>query len=185
MSRIRLFLGTTIMLALGGCATLSESDCRGGDWYAIGVSDGRNGYTPDRLNSHDKACAKHGLGVDVQAYDAGHATGLRQFCVPERAFTLGRDGGAYYRQCPAETEEAFLPAYDLGRDVHGVEQELAQMDSEIDSLRKEIKDENTSKTAREIAEQRLRYLKNDRNRRGRDRDALLERARRLGYGNVW
>ncbi len=183
MDRIGFLAG--IALALGGCATLGESECRRGDWYAIGAGDGRNGYTPDRLAHHDKACARHGVGVDVHAYHAGHADGLRQFCVPPRAFALGRDGGAYHRQCPPEAEDDFLPAYDLGRDAHAIEQELARLDSEIESLRKEIGDDKTSATARDIAEQRLRYVRNDRDRRERDLDALLERARRRGYGNVW
>ncbi len=185
MKNIRHLPGIALAIALAGCATLSETDCRHGDWYGIGASDGRNGYTPDRLIHHDKACAKHGFGVDAQAYHAGHAEGLRQFCIPPRAFTLGRDGATYYHQCPPETEGAFLPAYHLGLDTHAIEQELAKLESEIDTLRKEIADEKTTATARDIAEQRLRYVKNDRERRERDRDALLERARRMGYGNVW
>lgn len=185
MHRIGIFIGIVFAFALGGCATLSESECLRGDWYAIGASDGRNGYTPNRLTYHDKACARHGMGVDVHAYEAGHAEGLRQFCVPPRAFVLGRDGGTYYRQCPPETEADFLSAYDLGREVHAVEQELVTLESEIESLRKEMNDDKASATTRDIAEQRLRYVKNDRDRRERDRDGLLERARRQGYGNVW
>ncbi|MCX7556163.1 DUF2799 domain-containing protein [Xanthomonadaceae bacterium JHOS43] len=174
-----------LVLALGGCATLSESECQRGDWYAIGARDGRSGHTSERLSDHGKACAKHGLGVDGRAYDAGYTEGLREFCTPLRAFTLGRDGGTYYRQCPSDTEGDFLAAYDLGRDVHLAEQELAQLEQEIESLRKEIADEKTTASARDIAEQRLRYVRNDLDRRERDRDALLERARRRGYGNVW
>ena len=111
--------------------------------------------------------------------------GLRQFCVPPRAFTLGRENGTYHRLCPADIEPDFLAAYDLGRDVHAIEQELASLEDEIESLLDEIDADKTSETAREMAEQRLRYVKKDRDRRERDRDALLERARRLGYGNVW
>lgn len=185
MKRIGYLAGGAFALALGGCATLSESECLRGDWYAIGASDGRNGYTTDRLAHHGKACAKHGVGVEAQAYAAGHVEGLRQFCVPPRAFTLGRDGGTYYHQCPPESEGDFLPAYELGRDVYAVEQELAQLEKDIQALRKEMNDDEASNTARDIAEQRLRYVKNDRDRRERERDGLLERARRRGYGNVW
>ena len=185
MNQIRGLLGITLAFALGGCASLSESDCRKGDWYGIGTSDGRNGYTSNRLSHHDKACAKHGMGVNVHDYHAGHAEGLRQFCVPPRAFTLGRENGTYHRLCPADIEPDFLAAYDLGRDVHAIEQELASLEDEIESLLDEIDADKTSETAREMAEQRLRYVKKDRDRRERDRDALLERARRLGYGNVW
>ena len=34
-------------LALAACASLSESECKGGDWYAIGVEDGANGRSLD------------------------------------------------------------------------------------------------------------------------------------------
>lgn len=185
MNQNRFFLGITLLLALGGCATLSESECVRGDWYSIGARDGGSGYTPDRLSYHDKACAKHGMGVDVHAYHAGHAEGLRHFCVPPRAFTLGRDGSTYHRQCPPEAEEFFLPAYALGREAHAIEQTLKELESEITSLRKEIDDEKTTDAAREIAEQRLRYVKRDVDRSERERNALLERAHRLGYGNYW
>lgn len=185
MTPIRNLAGMAFFLALAGCATLSESDCARGDWHRIGLDDGRLGYSAERLSHHDKACAKHGFGVDARAYHAGHATGLRQFCVPARAFSMGRKGETYQHQCPRDTEAAFMPAYHHGRDVYGVEQELERLKKELDELRAEIDDENTGKTAREIAEQRLRYVSNDRNRRERDRDALLERARRLGYDNAW
>ena len=185
MNRIRFFLGIALMFALGGCATLNESECLRGDWYGIGASDGRNGYTPDRIAHHDKACTKHGVGVDGHAYEAGYAEGLGQFCVPPRAFSLGRNGSSYHHLCPPEAEQDFLPAYALGRDTHAVEQELAQLESEITSLRKEMNDEDASDEARDLAAQRLRYVKTDRDRRERERDALLARARQLGYGNVW
>lgn len=185
MHRIGCCLLIALLSALPGCATLNQSDCLRGDWYAIGAADGRHGYSPQRLTHHAKACAKHGVGVDGPAYDAGFIEGLHQFCVPPRAFSLGRENGSYHRLCPADAEPAFLAAYDLGRDAYAIEQELAELDKEITALRKEIDDENSSDNTRELAEQRLRYVKNDRNRRERDHDALLERARRLGYGNVW
>ena len=78
MNQIRGLLGITLAFALGGCASLSESDCRKGDWYGIGTSDGRNGYTPNRLSHHDKACAKHGMGVNVHDYHADDRRNLRR-----------------------------------------------------------------------------------------------------------
>lgn len=174
-----------LLLPLAGCATLSESDCARGDWHRIGFDDGRWGYTTQRLSHHDKACAKHGFGVDAQAYHAGYADGLRLFCVPSRAFSLGRKGDSYHHQCPPEAESAFMPAYHHGWDVFEFEKELEHLEKEIDELIIEIDDENTGDTARDIAERRLRHVTNDRNRRERDRDALLQRARRLGYENAW
>lgn len=173
------------VLLLTSCATLSESECARSNWHSIGVQDGREGHTPDRLGQHERACAKHGYGIDPRAYDVGYRVGLNSFCVPHRAFRLGRNGDAYKNQCWAEAERTFLPAYYLGKDVYAMEEELKLVDSEVVQLRKEIADDNTSDEARKIAEQRLRYLGKDLRRRERDRDRLVEQAHRQGYTTGW
>ncbi len=173
------------LLALGGCASLSESECVRGDWFAIASNDAYQGRTPDRIRQHTAACGKHGIGVDAHAYDEGYRHGLASFCTPERGFEMGRAGSAYYRQCPPPSEAEFMPAYDLGSDVRAIDQELAELEKEIEAIRKELRADDLSEEARDAAERRLRYLKSDRDRRERDRDGLLERARRRGFGNVW
>lgn len=174
-----------LALALGGCASLSESECSRGDWFAIASNDAYQGRTPDRIRQHDAACGKHGIEVDAQAYDEGYRHGLANFCTPVRGFEMGRAGNAYYRQCPPPAEAEFMPAYDLGGDVRAIDQELAELEKEIEAIRKELRADDLAEEARDAAERRLRYLKSDRDRRERDRDGLLERARRRGYGNVW
>lgn len=178
-------LAALLALALGGCATLSETECARGDWFAIASDDAYRGYTPDRINQHATACAKHGIEVDPRTYDEGYRHGLVGFCTPVRGFEMGRAGNAYYRQCPPPAEAEFMPAYDLGGDVRAIDQELAELEKEIEAIRKELRADDLAEEARDAAERRLRYLKSDRDRRGRDRDGLLERARRRGFGNVW
>lgn len=182
---LRPVLALPLVLALTACATLSESDCARSDWFAIGSRDARHGYTPERLNRHRQACAKYGYEVDPQGYHAGYQEGLAIYCVPARSFDLGRNNSGYAYQCPAELEATLRPAHDLGRDVYAVELELAELEREIQSLRSEIDDEKAAVADRDVAEQRLRYVKNDRDRRERERDRLLERARQRGYGEVW
>ncbi|MEZ5543920.1 MAG: DUF2799 domain-containing protein [Lysobacteraceae bacterium] len=179
------FAASMLVFALTGCATLSESDCATGDWFRIGRQDALWGHTPDRLAQHEKACTKHGFGSDRQAYDEGFAQGLVEFCVPEKAFDLGRRGNSYYHQCPPEADAWFMPAFDLGRQVYDIDQELIRIESELNDLRKEGKDEKATQESRDAVEQRMRYVKNDRDRRERERDALLSRARERGYSNVW
>ena len=74
---------------------------------------------------------------------------------------------------------------DLGRQVYDIDQELIRIESELNDLRKEGKDEKATQESRDAVEQRMRYVKNDRDRRERERDALLSRARERGYSNVW
>lgn len=180
-----LALALLALLALGGCATLSESDCARGDWFRIGVNDARSGYRLDRLGEHQKACSKYGYGVDYPAYEAGYHEGLVDFCVPEQMFRSGRDGKSYPDQCPVSLSRNLRPAWQLGSDVHAIEREMEDYKREMDKLDAEIRDDKTSDTSREVARQRVRHVQTDYNRRQRERDRMLEQARRRGYGNVW
>jgi hypothetical protein len=170
---------------LGGCATLSESQCAGGDWFGIGEADALAGWTRDRLALHDQACAEYGIAPDPRGYEAGYSQGLVGFCVPAKTFALGLRGGNYYGQCPPTTEADLLPAFDLGREVHAIDQALIRIEVEIDRLRGEIEDEKTSPLTREAAAQQLDHVKDERDLRRYERDTLLASARARGYGNVW
>jgi hypothetical protein len=171
--------------SLNGCATLNESQCAGGDWFGIGESDARAGHLTSRINQHGEACAKYALAPDPNAYDAGYRQGLVVFCTPESAFALGHRGGTYYRQCPPDAERDFLPAFDLGADVYAVDQEVIRIEREIDELRDDIKDDDTSPEARSHLERQLDYVKDERDRRQYERSNLLDRARQRGYGDIW
>ncbi|MDZ7643905.1 MAG: DUF2799 domain-containing protein [Woeseiaceae bacterium] len=107
-----------ILLGLGGCASMSADECMLSDWHTIGYEDGARGYTADRLGEHRKACAKHGVAPDLEAYRAGRADGLREFCQPSRGFNLGAAGGRYYGVCSADMEPDFLDAYRNGQHLH-------------------------------------------------------------------
>lgn len=180
--RLALLAGLAL---LTGCATLSESECVRGDWFGIGLSDARSGHRADRLGEHQKACAKHGYGVDRPAYEAGYHEGLVDFCTPAQAFRSGRDGKNYPDQCPLPLSRSMRPAWELGSDVHALERELDDYQREMNKLDAEIRDDKTSDANREVALRRVRHVQTDHDRRERERDRLLEQARRRGYGNVW
>lgn len=168
---------------LGGCATLDESACARGDWFTVGANDARYGHRADRISEHQRACGKHGYGVDQQAYLAGYQEGLVSYCTPAQGFHSGRNGSRFPDQCPVEAARRMRQGYELGSEVHAIDRELDDYQREIDKLTKEIRDEKTSDTTREVALQRVRYVETDRNRRERERDRLLDQARRRGYGD--
>jgi hypothetical protein len=182
---MRALLPIVLSLFLPGCATLSESQCGQGDWFGVGESDALSGYTADRIHLHAEACGKYGIAPDPRGYDAGYAQGLETFCQPPAAFALGRRGAAYHGQCPRASDPIFLPAFDLGREVHAIEQELIRIEGEIGHLRDAVKDEDGTPASREAAERQLHHVKDERDRRRHARDDLLARARARGYGNVW
>ena len=57
-----------VFAGLGGCASMSSEECENSDWRAVGYEDGSNGYSTDRFGGRRKACAKHGITADFQAY---------------------------------------------------------------------------------------------------------------------
>ncbi|MBH0236272.1 DUF2799 domain-containing protein [Methylobrevis albus] len=103
------------LAALSGCATLSQEQCRSGDWVSIGRIDGEKGEPFERIAEHDKACGRFGITVDRAAYSAGRDAGLGQFCRPARGFAMSLAGEAYRNVCPPALEGPFLAGYDIAR----------------------------------------------------------------------
>ncbi len=125
------------LMYLQGCATLSEEECLSADWHTIGYEDGARGFSSQRIGQHREACAEHGIAPNFQAYMDGHRAGLRQYCIPVTGFSLGRSGKRYSGICPAELEQAFLIAFEDGRAVHRLYQEIEQLQRDIRRARSE------------------------------------------------
>lgn len=108
-------------LALAGCATMSEDECRTMDWRTAGYEDGATGQGIERLTSRRQSCAKHGVAPDLDAYRAGRDEGLLEFCRPANGFRVGTQGRGYSGACPEHLESAFDDAYQAGRDLWRLE----------------------------------------------------------------
>ena len=135
------FLSIVMVLALAGlsgCASMSADECLTVDWATIGFEDGSRGYTADRLGTHRKACAKHGVAADLAAYQRGHAQGIEAFCQPGRGFNFGVNGGGYRGVCPAHLEQEFLEAYSAGHKLYSLRSSLNTANSLIHSKEAEI-----------------------------------------------
>jgi hypothetical protein len=125
------------LLALGGCASMSEDECRTVDWRTIGYEDGVAGFSGNRIAQHRKACAKHGVSPDLALYQAGRNDGLREYCQPTNGFRVGSHGGGYAGVCPADLDPAFAAAYESGRQLYTLEARVADAAHELDSKRRE------------------------------------------------
>ena len=128
-----------VALALAACsATLSKDECRNVDWRTVGYEDGVAGRSPQRIGEHRKACAEYGIKPDLDAYQAGRAQGLREFCQPHNGYRAGVSGQPYYDGCPPELEAAFLTEYDAGRKLYLLERRVSDADEQIAYNRAEI-----------------------------------------------
>lgn len=137
-SKIILALYTALLLALGGCATMSSDECMTSDWSTIGFEDGARGYTADRIGQHRKACAKHGVTPDFTDYQTGRDQGLQQYCQPSRGFTVGSNGGSYNGVCSIEMEGSFLDAYNTGYHLYTLRSNVNRANSDIHAREREL-----------------------------------------------
>jgi uncharacterized small protein (DUF1192 family) len=128
----------TVLVA--GCAssTLSKDECRTVDWRTIGYEDGVAGRSGEQIGRHRQACAEYGVTPDLDAYRAGRAEGLREFCQPNNGYRAGASGQVYYDSCPPELAPAFLAAYDEGRELYVRERRVTDADAAIAARRYEI-----------------------------------------------
>ena len=131
-------LAVTILLGLSGCGTMSRDECLTSDWQTIGFEDGSKGYDAERLGKHRKACAKHGVTPDLQAYQAGREEGRRDFCQPSRGFNFGVKGGHYKGVCSAEMEVEFLDAYRAGYHLYKLRANVTSASDQINEKRHEL-----------------------------------------------
>lgn len=126
------------VIGLNGCASMNADECVVSDWRAIGYEDGSQGYTSARLGNHRKACAKHGVAPDFDAYQSGREQGLRQFCRPSRGFNLGAGGSRYNGVCPAELEPNFVEAFNSGHRLYNLRSSVRSANNQINARKTEL-----------------------------------------------
>lgn len=124
---------------LGGCAVMSESECLGADWHAVGERDGRDGRVMAHLEKYYDACAQFGVYPDDDAYRDGRERGLTYYCTEDRGYQEGRIGQGYRGVCPVTLESFFLEGYNVGISVRQTLESVHRLDYGIDSARHEIK----------------------------------------------
>jgi hypothetical protein len=103
-------LVTVTALLLTACSTsMTKDECRTVDWRTVGYEDGVAGRPGDRIARHRKDCAEHGVTPDLDAYLAGRAAGLREYCQPNNGYRAGVTGATYYDTCPPTSPRPSLP----------------------------------------------------------------------------
>ncbi len=105
-----------VLLSVAGCTSISKEECLQGDWYSIGVDDGKNGRLPtDSFRGYEKECADYGVRPDFAKYQQGHSQGLVFYCDFEHGVAHGRSGSEYNTACTGKLEPSFRQGYQQGR----------------------------------------------------------------------
>ena len=144
-------LGVALAL-LGGCAAMSEQECRSANWYEQGQRDALAGQPRSHLGDIREACAEAGVRPSEPMYWEGWNQGIGQFCTPANGARWGRDGKSYHNSCPPELEMGFLARYRDGRTAWDAEQTLRRLQTEQGNKQRELdntKDDNQRKRLRE------------------------------------
>jgi hypothetical protein len=121
----------SLLFLLSGCSGLSESDCLAVDWQQIGLEDGQKGEDVSEANRFYGGCGKHGIEVDLDAYETGRNEGLRTFCQAENGFEAGKSGYQYAGVCPSDLAGDFLAEYEIGVRFYYVYRDISAIESTI------------------------------------------------------
>lgn len=140
MPRLLIFAAAAGLLALGGCAGMSKSQCLAGDWETVGYRDGLSGTQSAALMRYQDACVKHGVVPDRESYLAGWHEGVEQYCQPGNAFAVGERGAGYANVCPAHLQASFQAAYQDGRQLYLARAEIDNLNREIAQREHRLKD---------------------------------------------
>jgi hypothetical protein len=81
-----------IALALSGCESMSESQCKVADWGRVGFADAANGVAENRLADYTKDCGKIGIVPNALAYRQGWDAGIVRFCTAANGWREGTQG---------------------------------------------------------------------------------------------
>jgi Protein of unknown function (DUF2799) len=135
-------IAATLLAALGlsGCATMNRSECQTVDWRTVGYEDGVSGQSSGRIAQHRKACAKHGVAPDLDAYQSGREQGLREYCTADNGFRLGERGASLPAFCPDDRQMAFESAYRDGFHLYQLRASLNQAVNSLEAARREQHD---------------------------------------------
>lgn len=125
---------------LAGCSStaMDKNECGALDWRTIGYEDGVAGRSGAQIGVHRRACGKHGVTPDLEAYRLGRAEGLREFCQPHNGYRAGVTGAPYHDVCPPDLAARFLAQYQAGRDLYVHEQRVRDADAQLNFKRAEI-----------------------------------------------
>lgn len=134
--RILLLLAPFALLA--ACASLSEDECRAGNWYEIGRSDGADGRTSAFIAQHAKACRDFGIAPVQSEWERGRQAGLPLYCTPSRAFAEGRRGKHLNPVCPTADLATLTRANERGLRLNRIEQDIREAENDIRAINAEL-----------------------------------------------
>ena len=158
--------------ALGGCATLSKSQCKVGDWHSIGKTDGKYGRPLDYFEKHKSACKEHNIKAKTALYLKGRNEGLKSYCQIQHQVDLGLSGLQYTHVCKGAIVPLLIEANKFGIKISTVKSNLNSVEDQISEVRTQLR-------SKSISEKEQSRLESEENRLLDQQDRLRDELRRL------
>jgi hypothetical protein len=174
--RGRWLVSPVVLALLGGCASMSEEQCRRADWPAQGERDGRQGQPASRIAEHREACAKAGVTPDAAAWQRGWQRGVIVYCSPRSAWSEGTRNQGYQGACRDLDEPGFLRWHAAGIDLYKARQQRDGVKRDIEKAEAQLK-KAEKEDERKALRERIRALDHDHARLRRLVDALESAGR--------
>ncbi len=102
------------LLALSGCASMTENDCLLADWQAIGYQLGAQGKDTAMFNNYQRDCAKYQVQADFNAFQRGHKLGVAAYCTYGQGMSLASAGEDINTLCSVGRYPEFYNGYREG-----------------------------------------------------------------------
>ena len=128
---MRIILACLALLIIASCATLTESECQTDDWFEIGKSDGERGRSLDFIFEHAKACNEFGIAPKADPWRAGRIEGLKAYCTPRNAYSVGQRGQKLSPVCTGDNIHRLEAANMRGIRWHRVSREIRDLERDI------------------------------------------------------
>ena len=136
-------MALSLLVTLTGCAskpTVSEFQCKAGDWQSVGFRDGSSGRSSSRILQHQEACGEYEIVPDRSSYLAGWREGLDQYCTAQNGFEVGRRGGRTSGVCSANDYMDFVAAYSDGRDLYQASRAVRSLENQLVAAERRLED---------------------------------------------
>lgn len=104
----------SVSFLLFSCSTITKKDCEK-DMHALGLSQGRAGSPKKYTDQLSDKCLSRKPDIDLAGYEKGFYQGWMEYCLPNKAFELGKRSDRYFSFCPPEREALFRENYLVGK----------------------------------------------------------------------
>ena len=146
------------LVALGGCESMSVSECKVADWSRVGFTDGASGAPESKLADYTQDCGKAGIVPSARAYRQGWDSGIQRYCTAANGWREGVQGHSGKQSvCQGQQGYRGFSRYlESGLQVYGTQERIKRNSSDISRLEKEL-----SNATKDEDKKRLRELLRD------------------------